>query len=797
MKSLCLKLLALVLAGILTVGVYGIGVFRDITADKQGEQEVVLDSMPTISNTYGVFQGTSWNGYTNPISVVTLRTGLIPLGDYELQLQLDSKGNQISAMNWQIRSIDGTRLIHQEKITSWTGTGSDMQTTLSLPGILETNTEYTIQLQLDLKDGGSCYYYNRFVIAPTTPYEEQIKFVKEFHDATLGLGDSGIISQYIDPSDEDDNSNLGFVTLHASKDQVMWSLLAPQRIGEPTLTVVDFNDEYLGSYRLDYKVKAMDDNDQETLYHVSEVYRVRLDEEGFTLVDYGRKTTELFGMSLNSATTNGILLGIRPNSEVTSITNEEKTVAMFEANGNLWHYTNEGELSLVLSYEEQREDHEYHFFFMDENGVCYFMNYGIQPKGAHYGQMGVSLCKYDPEKQQVEEVVFLSYDKSFDYLKEGMKEVAYAGDQTFYILIDENLYCIDYSGSEAVVVAEGLKKEDYVLNKEGNMIAWNMPEDSLVGSRIKLVNMKTGENTMITGEQGTCVKAVGFVGEDFVYSVIDTNLISANWYGEETYGATELVIIGSNMEKLRSYCKEGMFFTGIALSDGMLSLQCSERNADGTFTFVEDDYIINQNVKEAVTLEVYSRTSVKEEKEWGLEFSSAGLLAEKKTAEYHSRATTIPMQGSLEATPGYYVYGEWGYAGHYEAFGEAVNRAYDVQGYVIDEAGTYLFKRKTVQNWRQLHGMTVQELQSFLKLYENGKGMDLSGASLSRALSFFGSGEYWLYAGIGNEWVFMNEFDSTYVVYMDVETGKTTTMLREEMEALMEQEGNHYLIIPR
>lgn len=799
MKRYIYKVLLLALTAILVFVGYGFRTYMKIKGQDADGGEPIAE-LPFVESDVSGMTGVRWTGYTQKMKVVTLRDGIIPVRERRIPVHIELNGEIISQISWQLRNIDGENLVHQETISNWNQNQDSLDVILDIPGIVDEQTEYYVTVILSTRNWENIYYYNRFIINPSTPYEEQLDFVKHFHNASLNLEDSSDLTFYLGSSSDGDNANLGYVTEQASKDQVMWSQLNPVQTEKERLKVVDFNDEYLGCYELEFTVTAEDENGVTRTYDAKEVYRVRLDEDGITLVDYVRTVSERFVPDAYTLTGGLINTGIQPTDEMNVLTNKAEDVAVFEASGNLWYLNQkENKIRSLVSFEKRDWNHGFLLMNLDEEGSLTFLLYGYMPEGVHTGKTGAALYQYDAKAQTLREIMFICYDKSADYLEESVKKLAYANNSgLLYLMLDDCLYSMSYISNESVVLAEGLRDYNYVLSDAGDMAAWNVGGTDQKAERIKLVNMRTGKNTVLKGPEGTYVKAVGFVGDDFIYAVIDKDNIFVNWAGDYTYAASYVVIVDDEMNMVREYGIDGQYFTDISLSGGMMTFECSEKLADGSFEKVGDDYMVNQQTAEVHELDFWQSESSLKEKELVLSFNNA--ITEGFQTEWLKSARAAEERKPahvFDNSDYYYVYGECGYVGSYLKLGNAIMAAYEAQGYVSGADGAYLYKRKTTQSWRSLTGMTVEELQAFLKQYESGMGMDISGVSLERALSFLGSGEYWLYAGVEEEWVFITEFRDGYTTYMDVETGEETRGLQEDLQKLTEKSGNHYLVVPR
>ena len=96
-------------------------------------------------------------------------------------------------------------------------------------------------------------------------------------------------------------------------------------------------------------------------------------------------------------------------------------------------------------------------------------------RGEHEGESGVSLCRYSYIDNKVEERLYIPVDIPYDILSQNIGNIAYLADEnTFYILMDDSLYCIDLISKEVMAVVSDLVDGTYAVSEDGSSIAYSI-----------------------------------------------------------------------------------------------------------------------------------------------------------------------------------------------------------------------------------------------------------------------------------------------------------------------------------
>ena len=287
-------------------------------------------------------------GYTSRREEAYTKDSITPIPeDRKITLIVDTYQADIASVGYEVRSIDGKRLIEGGDITVLQKMPDQIRFSIQLKDLTDENTEYAFVTILTLEDGERVYYYTRFIQSEKYYEKEKLDFITFFHENTF-TGDGSEIKKYLESSSKGDNSNFHKVTIHSNLNQVMWDSLEVEKVEEPQIFIKDITNQ-TASVVLQYLVKE-GRGGKEKYYFVKEYYRVRHTPNRMYLLDYERTMDEIFGAGKESFSNDKINLGI--TGELVPMVESEggKNLAFINAN-RLYVYSNtESKLSEVFSF---------------------------------------------------------------------------------------------------------------------------------------------------------------------------------------------------------------------------------------------------------------------------------------------------------------------------------------------------------------------------------------------------------------------------------------------------------------
>ena len=841
MKKLVIRIVTIVAAFLL--GVAGMSYFlmagnTDSTAAMAGA---------TLPLVYMERDGRDLNllhGYTRSMDAATVRDAVFPLPqDRTVTFRVEYPDAKVQNVYYEVRSTDTTRLIEDGEITDYSRSGKTLDVSLKLKDLLDDNGEYLLVIRLGLEKDQEAYYYTRVKNIGDNHLDECLAFVDEIHSALFDKNNTVSIAQYLESDGSISNNSLAHVSIHSRYKQLIWGdmdVQAPDSADVRTyLTEID---GAVASVRLEYEVSYVNDADETESYEVTESYRVRYTQQRMYLLNYDRTVDRVFDPTLDVFTKRGIELGIL-NSPVEYRKNSEENIVGFVQNGQLWCYdVAQNKLSLVFGFRDGNDlrgvydEHAIKILKVDESGGMDFLVYGYMNRGIHEGETGVALYSYDALTNSVEERVFIASQESFAVLASQLGSMAYVNnDGQFYIFLNGSVLRIDLATMEYETVASGIASGSGMVSEDGHLAAWH-PENSLYASQsVSVLNLDTGRSREVQADDGYYIRALGFMGTDFIYGEARQGDVQKGLTGNELFPMSRIIIENEQGQILREfdYEAQGKYVTDISIESNRISLNCVQKNADGSYTAADPEPITNKTTEivEKIALETKTTDAKKQEYYFALTGSRGTgklrTLAPKQVVFDGSR--TLDLGNETEPDNAFYVYSfDGSFQGAYTEANTAVQQAYDQMGTVVDARQNELWKRGSRKTRVDLGTMTNPQqkdgessLQAALEIllgaqktysdvgtyladgytpYEiladqtTGRVLDLSGCSVSMILYYVSEGYPVLALEGGNAAELITGYDPQNIVVADPLTGASSKRGMNDSTQQFNDLGNLFLV---
>ncbi len=646
------------------------------------------------------------HGYLSQMNATGMRDTITPLSSSrEVPLQIRTYGYRIDAVSYEIRSIDGERLISDGNITSFESEDGQIRASVPVQSLLEQSREYILTLKLRQEDT-TCYYYTRIADARDCYVAQSVRFAKQISDITFSDSPDKL-STYWEPNASGDNSTLHKVTIHSSLMQANWADFECDRLSDPIPSVKEMNASY-NVILLNYVVTAKGTSGELEYYNVEEYYRIRYTNERMYLLNFERTMNQIFNGENDFLYENYLQLGIR-SKEIEYMQNESGTVTCFVQEGDLWSYNQSfHRLSEVFSFRghegiDARENymqHDIRILKVDEAGDIDYVVFGYMNRGVHEGEMGLSFLHYDSQANTNEEKLFLSFDKSYQILKAELGRLLYenaAGD--IYLLFNGSVFHINLAQMEQEELAEGLEDDMYAVSESNRYFAWISDQDSREAS---VMDLETGRVEKISVGEGKSLRVLGFLQEDLVYGIAADKHRGGGMAGIRQMPMYALRIVhAEDMQVLKKYRKKGFFIERVEFHNDVLIMH-RVTAGEGGYVQASQDSIVNR-AQEADDRKVV-HTTVTEVKQTQMQLTLTQMR--KETTPVYVAAKQVLSQEEKRITlkpaqeqPVYFAYARGKVEAATTDIATAIRIADEHMGVVVDERQNYIWKRarKSVQ----------------------------------------------------------------------------------------------------
>lgn len=786
------------------------------------------------------------HGYKEAMQCSFQRDNITPLGEgRRVSFIVDKYGQNIEKMLFEVRSIDGRRLIENTEITDYEETGERIAGEFTIKDLIDADKEYMLVLLLENNWGQTMRYYTRIIQTENYHEMEKLDYVLDFHKRTFDKEAARELTKYLESNADGDNTTFDKVDIHSSFQQVTWGDLEVNEITEPEITIKEL-EEQTGSLELDYIV-SLGGSSAGSLFRVKEFYRIRYTLDRIYLLDYERTMKQIFDESDNVFSNNKIYLGIIPEEDIELKESDGGNIFAFSDGNRLFSYdVTENKLSRLFSfyegnYRDEREiwqKHAIEILNVDEAGNVQFLVYGYMNRGRHEGEVGIAVYQFSGLLNTVEELVYIPKKSSYEVLCAELEELAYINKaDIFFFMYEGAVYAVNLEERSYEVMVSGLKEGSYKVSDSNRMIVWQMGENPYASRKLILMNLNTKGKTEISAGNGEYIAPLGFMGEDLIYGVAYSEDVVRDKTGNILFPMYCVRIQSESGEILKTYEQEGVYVTGSEIEGNQINLYRIRRDWEtDNYVMVENDQIVNtkiapegNNVIEVVAIDKYEKVA---------QIDVKGTVDEKKLKRltpkevlFEGRREIIPKADEKEDYR-YYVYGRDGIEGIFTDEGNAVNMAYGQSGIVVDEQGNYVWTRgnRSLKNQiMAIKGAAITEEKNSLAVcldtmlqyegmmrnteymlnrgdtireileenLENARILDLTGCSLDAVLYYVNKDIPVLASLNDGNAVLIVGFNELNTVLMDPLTGMVYKMGMNDSTRMFEENGNRFITYQR
>lgn len=810
--------------GILAVVFLIAAVIYFIAAQNTMEKEnTVYTAMnePTLPVIYPQVNGKEINGmhgYLQDMENQAARESITVLPeDRALKLRISTYGNTISGISYEVRSLSMDRLVEQTTLDSWDNEADGVSVTLPIQNLLAKNQPYLLTLFVSTGEK-NIRYYTRIMWSDNQYAVDMLELAEDFSRKSLDYNQARDLVSYLETNNTEDNSSLGHVTIRASFNHLTWDGLNVEMLGEPAITMKEL-DGTMGQIRVSYQVKITDEEGNADIVDVEDNYSMRWNEQRIYMMDYERTASQRFSVSSRSLSGKRILLGITNDASVRTKKSPNARYIAFKTGQELWCYDqNERQIVKVFSFESERDDgvrsrynsHDIRILSAEDSGNVTFLVYGYMNRGAHEGRVGVALYSFDASEDRINEKFFIPAVRSYEQVKADVEKLSYlSGSGMMYLLLDGTVYGIDLRSNESMVVAQGLTEGSYGVSEDGSRLAWQEGSDIYRSPKLHLMDLNTAQKQEIAGTVDDYVRVLGFVGNDLIYGLGNTKDIWTVNGRVRDLPMYAMYIVGSDMEVVSQYEKEGIYISGVNVEDGRIHMRQLAKVSDQDYVFQNNDTIV---CNEKFGLDPLNGIGWFASQDKGkLYFVQAdqelqGTKVEArapKTFSYENTGSLEPVKmGQADTQMTFNAYALGHYIGSSRNFKEAVDMAYEHMGVVTDENQNIVWdriNRKPIVNIKDPMSKANKMLRylgdfTVSQEFEGGLLMvDARECTLSQMLYFIDKGLPVIAYTEPGKYILLSGYDQYNVSLYDPETQESWKMGMNDATAYFENLQNDFV----
>ena len=688
----------------------------DITMD------MPKSALPVVSVISDQYKINTMYGYTSKRDEAYTKDSITPISeDRKITIIIDTYQAAIDTVAYEVRSIDGERLIEGKDIAVLQRMSDKIQYSIHLKDLIIENQEYAFVTILTLEDGEKVYYYTRFVSGEDYFLKEKLDYVMGFHETTFSK-DGSEIKKYLESNSKGDNSNFHKVNINSSLTQVMWDKFPVKKIQEPIVYIKDITSQ-TASIILKYFVSE-ESAAEDTGYFVEEYYRVRYTPNRMYLLDFERTMDQIFNPDKEVFSNDKIYLGITDADVKMSESEGGKNIAFINTNRLFLYSNTEHKLAEVFSFYNKNNfdirttnrNFDIKILKIEDGGNLAFMVAGYMSRGIHEGEVGIAVYFYDTVQNVIEEQIFIPYEKSPDILIEELSRLCYLNmENHMFIMIEGSLYDINLEQKTYKIVISDLTEEVYKVSESGRMVSWLKEKEPYSSTSLYWLNLNDGKQLEIKAGYNEYISVVGFMGEDLIYGLSKKQNVLTEVDGNVIFPIHKLLIRNQENKILKNYEKENCYIVDYSIIDNQISLKRVQREESGEYKYIENDHIassdmLNKNVTKVgtVNLDIYKKTIQLILKNT-TNPSSIKIMNSKEVIFEGGRKLNLDISGREDM---FYVYGPKGVEIITSSAAKAVKMAYEISGTVVDSKGNYIWKKGTLYTRNQIMAITENKRNS-------------------------------------------------------------------------------------
>lgn len=813
----------------------------------QGHNNMTMEmapaTLPMITMESGGVACNELHGNTVEMDVAYQKDCITLLGEgRQANFTVDTFGREITGISTEVRSIDGSRLIENSEVTGWKANGKSFSVSLTLKDLIDTNTQYSLTLILELEGEQKVYYYTTILWNDDVHISGILEFATDFHGKLYDKEVAKELTKYLEPNSKlTDNGTFHKVNIHSSFQQITWGSLEPVQEDAASIRLTQVSGN-VASLLMDFVVSTGEGKNK-IYYNVEEYYRVRYTSERMYLLDYERTMTQIPDTTRMYAN-DKILLGITDENVDMMESADGNTVVFFDMGQLLSYNAATNGLTVIFSFYDKDnadrrtlyDNHGIKILDVDEGGNVKFAVYGYMNRGRHEGETGIQIISYDNSLNTIEEEVYIPYSKSYAVLKDEMEQLLYRNrQQHVYFFLENGVYDVDLENRSAEQLVSIRQDDSLQVSENHEIIVWQEGDDINHSNQLNVRNLNTGEQTVIRAEDGEAIRPLGFMGEDIIYGVARESDIRTENSGQIFYPMYKVCISNSSGDNLKEYGQDGIYIVDCAIEGNQITLSRIQRSENGSYQEILDDQIMNnveeepgQNKVVTADIDIYERY-VQIQTKTTIDTKTIKVLNPKEVVFEGGRELTLDAVSEVSR---YYVYNAYGVQGIYSAPGKAVKEAYDSAGVVANDRGITVWLKGNRVSRNQI--MAIKEesvtdqknsltvcLDNILRhagitrnteydlaqgktaiqiLEENMTGvqvLDLSGCSLDAVLYYVNQDIPVLAILEDGEAVLVTGFNEFNVVIMEPSTGKLYKKGMNDATTWFAENGNHFITYMR
>ena len=664
-------------------------------------------TLPLISASIGGREINLMHGYLQDMGNKTASDCITPLGENRrLPLTIRLYGNSLAALSYEVRSLNLEHFIEKTEVTEWTtDADGNVHTELPIQNMISRETPYLLRMQLDLGER-VVNYYTRIIWSDEARYGKMLDTAADFTNRTFDYNAARDLTVYLETDDSADNTTLGTVGIKSNFSQITWGQSGMKLASDPVLTIREY-DGIMGMVEASYETESANESGNPDRYSNVDTFTMRYGTERMYMMNYQRKTNQIFEGNKHLFTGKRINLGITNEEVLQTRKSDNGRYIVFKDNKELWSYDQTGKRAInIFSFRSENDrlqagyaHHDIKILSVSDTGNVDFVVYGYMNRGRHEGWNGIVYYQYDSASSTISEIFFMPVVNSYENIRYEVEELCMKSPSDMvYIKQNDAVMAIDLASLEMLDVASGLTEGCYAVSKDQTRMAW-IEGDRYGQNNIRLMDLINASTQVISANEDSSLRVLAFYNQDLIYGVSN---IRDRWMLHNRIKGlplSRLVIVDPSLEPVMEYEKPGLFLDNISVQKDCIHLSQYQRIGGG-YQFHSRDTIVSSEPEENQYTRYISRGDTDTRKRiWYVDLDdnikttkSLKVLAPKNISYERSGNVEFPDRRSTGETM-FYAYANGRMQGRSQRLADAVDMCYDDMGWVTDQNSVIVYNR--------------------------------------------------------------------------------------------------------
>jgi len=715
-------------------------------------------TLPVVYAVCGDLEINPMKGYCQEMGTEAADT-VSPLpSDRKLEIRIDRYGKTVTGIRYEIHNLSLTHFIEKTEVEDIRTSGKEVRATLPIQNLIEKDTQYLLKITLNLGER-EVNYYTKILWTDKDYGLQMAALAKDFTEKTFDYESARELTAYMETDPKVDNTNLGLVTIGSSFTQLTWGSTGMRLTSTPQVYLRECSG-IMGAVEVNYRSKMTVPSGEEEYANCDE-FTMRMGAERIYIMNYNRKTYEVFSGSKHRFAGLKIMLGITSEGVLSTAESENGQYIAFKTDKELWCYDQVNRKAVnVFSFRSREDDgvrsgwrdHDIKILGVSDDGTIDFAVYGYMNRGRHEGYNGLVYYSYSSETGSTTESFFAPFEKSTEKIALELNELCTkGGSDMFYFKQNGTVIAVDLKSLEMMEVVAGLTDGTCLSDAGQTRFAW-VENGRYSSGTVMVMNITTGATQSLETGSADVFQLLCFSGSDLVLgraSRRDMWMVGKRTRSLPIY---RLEIYDKDLKNIMEYEKDGLYIDDFEKDNNRFLFNLYAKSAEEGYVRQNSDTIVCAEDDEFSDRKRIGTTSSGDKQtvyfvsiEQEIKNTKALKISAPDSLSYENSGNIEIRAEDTAGEVNFFAYANGHLQGKSSSFKKALGLCYDGFGWITDKNGTVVYNRcdrgtyYTAQEPFRLAQPIVNSLENFTGNRVTDDGyllIDALGITLNQVLNF-------------------------------------------------------------